>query len=64
MVSKTSESLRDDFYNDFANNFTDPNYLSSCLILSGLNRKCRKANLKILDQLPEEFIECKITINA
>ena len=44
MVSQTSESLRDAVYDDFANNFTDPNYLSSCLIMSELNRTCREAN--------------------
>ena len=49
MVSLTSESLRDAVYDDFANKLTDPNYLLSRSIMSGLNRTCREANRKMLD---------------
>lgn len=45
--------------NNFANNFTDQNHLSICLIMAGINRICCEANRKILDQHPGEVIECK-----
>ena len=57
MVLQTIESLRDYVYDNFIHNFIDPNFLSSCLIMAGLNRMCREENRKMLDQLPREVIE-------